>query len=57
MDRLALVLLLAVAQAFPAESIFPDKNLEAAVRKRVFAKRDNQQPLTRATDSMGVLAR
>ena len=27
-------------------SIFPDKNLEAVVRKSVFAKRDNKEPLT-----------
>src|SRR3954463_10691090 len=28
-----------------AESIFPDKNLEAAVRKFVFEKRDNDKPI------------
>src|SRR5213592_116799 len=27
-------------------SIFPDKNLEAAVRKFVFEKRDNDKPIT-----------
>src|SRR5437773_5088768 len=27
-------------------SIFPDKNLEAAVRKFVFEKRDNNKPIT-----------
>lgn len=30
----------------PAESVFPDKNLEKAVRQQVFAKRDNEEPLT-----------
>lgn len=30
----------------PAASIFPDKNLEKAARRHVFAKRDNDQPLT-----------
>jgi len=29
-------------------SIFPDKNLEEVVRRNVFAKRDNQEPLTAA---------
>ncbi|MBI1374758.1 MAG: leucine-rich repeat domain-containing protein [Phycisphaera sp.] len=29
-----------------AASIFPDKNLEAAVRRQVFAKRDSKDPLT-----------
>lgn len=29
-----------------AESIFPDKTLEAVVRRYVFAKRNNQEPLT-----------
>src|SRR5207245_298309 len=29
-------------------SIFPDKNLEAAVRKFVFEKRDNDKPITEA---------
>lgn len=33
----------------PADSIFPDKNLEAAVRAEVFGKRGTDQPLT-ATD-------
>jgi len=28
------------------KSIFPDENLEKAVRKQVFAKRDNNQPIT-----------
>jgi internalin A len=32
----------------PAEKLFPDKNLEAAVRKYVFDKRDNDKPLTEA---------
>src|SRR5882762_8750004 len=29
-------------------SIFPDKNLETAVRKFVFEKRDNDKPITEA---------
>src|SRR5215207_7576367 len=29
-------------------SIFPDKNLEKAVRKLVFEKRDNDKPITEA---------
>ncbi len=29
-----------------AQSIFPDKNLEAAVRREVFEKRNNDQPIT-----------
>ena len=32
----------------PEKSLFPDKNLEAAVRKQVFEKRDNTKPLTEA---------
>ncbi len=32
----------------PAAPIFPDKNLEAAVRKFVFEKRDNDKPLAEA---------
>jgi internalin A len=32
--------------ALGAQSIFPDKNLETVVRQYVFAKRDNDQPLT-----------
>ncbi len=30
----------------PAQSIFPDKNLEKAVRQQVFAKRNNNEPIT-----------
>lgn len=30
------------------KSLFPDKNLEAAVRKQVFEKRDNTKPITEA---------
>lgn len=45
-----LCLFAATAATSPAAetspSIFPDKNLEAVVRTYVFAKRDNQQPLT-----------
>ena len=33
------------AEVTEAQSIFPDKKLEAVVRKYVFAKRDNDQPL------------
>lgn len=33
-------------EAKPVKSIFPDKNFENAVRKQVFAKRDNDEPLT-----------
>ncbi|MCA9129349.1 MAG: leucine-rich repeat domain-containing protein [Planctomycetales bacterium] len=33
-------------QLATAEDLFPDKALEAAVRKQVFEKRDNDQPLT-----------
>jgi len=32
--------------ALDGDSIFPDKNLEKAVRKQVFAKRNNQDPIT-----------
>ncbi|MEO1970265.1 MAG: hypothetical protein ABGX07_01850, partial [Pirellulaceae bacterium] len=28
------------------QDLFPDKNLESVVRREVFAKRDNQEPLT-----------
>jgi Leucine-rich repeat (LRR) protein len=39
---------LAVLQSTVAvgEDLFPDKNLESVVRREVFAKRDNQEPLT-----------
>ncbi len=33
------------AEEIKAEPVFPDKNLEKAVRKFVFAKRDNEEPL------------
>jgi internalin A len=36
------------ADALAEDSIFPDKNLEAAVRKLVFAKKANAEPLTKA---------
>ena len=32
--------------ALQAQSIFPDKNLEKVVRRYVFAKRNNEEPLT-----------
>jgi internalin A len=35
-----------VSSPLVAEDLFPDKGLEAAVRREVFAKRDNQEPLT-----------
>ena len=35
-----------IANAVQAQSIFEDKNLEAVVRKYVFAKRNNEEPLT-----------
>lgn len=43
---LALTGLLALPAAAAGEGIFPDKQLEAAVRKQVFEKRDNDQPIT-----------
>src|SRR5262245_41354295 len=37
-------------------SIFPDKNLEAAVRKVVFEKRDNNKPITEGdVDSLSTI--
>ncbi len=36
-----------VARISVAQDLFPDKALEAAVRKEVFAKRYNQEPLTK----------
>ena len=39
------VFALSVCAAASAQSIFPDKNLEAAVRKEVFEKRNNDQPI------------
>src|SRR5436309_3201208 len=38
---------ISVATASPA-SLFPDRNLEGAVRKYVFEKRDNDKPLVEA---------
>src|SRR6185295_9066353 len=38
----------ATGAAEPEPKLFPDKNLEAAVRKFVFEKRDNDKPLTEA---------
>ncbi|MFM8327143.1 MAG: hypothetical protein ACKN9U_19980, partial [Pirellulaceae bacterium] len=35
-----------VAGPLAAQSVFPDKALEAAVRKEVFAKRFNEEPIT-----------
>src|SRR5581483_10288342 len=43
---LAPALALLLAQAAPTEPLFPDKNLEAAVREGVFSKRGTEQPLT-----------
>ena len=58
LHQLGLVALLATASAVAQETktepakpeppIFPDKNLEAAVRKFVFEKRDNDKPLVEA---------
>ena len=43
----ATTVLLALATAFPAAAqIFPDKNLEAAVRQYVFEKRNTEDPIT-----------
>src|SRR5688572_4755514 len=44
---LPVLLVAAAVQVFAAEDvpIFPDKNLEKAVRKFVFEKRDNEKPL------------
>ena len=36
----------AVFNSLQAQSVFPDKGLEAAVRQEVFAKRYNEEPLT-----------
>jgi internalin A len=44
----AVFTLSAVADATNEVSIFPDKNLEAAVRQQVFAKRNTNSPLTAA---------
>ncbi len=41
------VTVLLVLNAEAQESIFPDKALETAVRAQVFAKRNNQEPLTK----------
>jgi len=40
------ILLLSCSALLPAQDLFPDKALEAAVRAEVFAKRYNQEPLT-----------
>jgi internalin A len=45
---LLLVLAATTRSAEPEQRLFPDKNLEAAVRKFVFEKRDNDKPLTEA---------
>jgi internalin A len=42
-----ILLVLSSEFAIGQESIFPDKGLEAAVRTQVFAKRNNQEPLTK----------
>lgn len=42
------VLIWTGADALAADGIFPDKNLETAVRKLVFAKKNNTEPLTKA---------
>ena len=43
---LFIVVLCFGAQDVMAQSIFPDKNLEKVVRRYVFAKRNNEEPLT-----------
>ncbi len=49
--RLALLVavsnLTLVSAAHTDDSIFPDKGLESAVRQEVFAKRYNQEPITK----------
>ena len=40
------ILLVGSVQFAQAADLFPDKNLEAAVRKQVFEKRNNKKPLT-----------
>ncbi len=45
--QFAFVALLSVLSVnLAADDLFPDKNLEAAIRKYVFEKRDNTEPLT-----------
>ncbi len=43
---LSLTVLLISSQAVLAQSIFPDKQLEKAVRREVFEKRNNEDPIT-----------
>ncbi|MEO8270613.1 MAG: hypothetical protein ABI557_12900, partial [Aureliella sp.] len=43
---IAWAMLAGLAPLAPADDLFPDKGLEAAVRYEVFAKRYNQEPLT-----------
>jgi internalin A len=43
---LALLAPLALPHVAAAQSVFPDKNLEKVVRKYVFAKKNNEEPLT-----------
>jgi internalin A len=45
----AMIAIVSMAAQFPncwAEDVFPDKNLEAAVRREVFEKRNNTEPIT-----------
>jgi internalin A len=44
---LTLLMVCSFSKVQGQESIFPDKVLEAAVRTQVFAKRNNQEPLTK----------
>ena len=44
---LAVFVQLVLTQLAPAQDLFPDKGLEAAVRREVFAKRDNTEALTK----------
>jgi len=44
----SLIVMLAIVAVGRAADLFPDKNLEAAVREQVFAKRDKKEPLVEA---------
>ncbi|MFO1062267.1 MAG: leucine-rich repeat domain-containing protein [Pirellulales bacterium] len=47
LSAICAVLTLSAVGSLSAQDLFPDKALEAAVRKEVFAKRYNQEPLTK----------
>lgn len=44
---LSILTLVPTIQTTSAEELFPDEALEAVVRQQVFAKRDNEEPLTK----------